>query len=146
MARYVTKVRSPWAPDRAFAFMADLTNFVHWDPGVKAAEQTVGSGGGPDAVFEVTVAGWPRELLLSYRTVEHRDGEFVRAVAETSMLVSDDRITVSADGAGSIVEYDADLRLKGALAVADWPLRLAFKRIGDRAAAGLRVALEGSGA
>ena len=40
--------------------------------------------------------------------------------------------------------YDADLRLKGVLRLADPLLGLAFGRIGDRAAEGLRAYLDGS--
>ena len=43
----------------------------------------------------------------------------------------------------SIVTYDAVLKLKGVLGVSDPLLKLAFNRIGDRAAAGLVEALDG---
>jgi hypothetical protein len=42
------------------------------------------------------------------------------------------------------VRYDADLRLKGPLRLADPLLRVAFSRIGDRARDGLRRALDGT--
>ena len=35
MARYVTTVRTSWAPEVAFGYMADLRNFAEWDPGVR---------------------------------------------------------------------------------------------------------------
>ena len=50
---------------------------------------------------------------------------------------------VPSGGVGSVVTYDAELRLNGPLAVFDLGLRLVFDRIGDRAAAGLRRALQG---
>jgi hypothetical protein len=34
MARFTTHIRSPLSADQAFAYMADLTNFAEWDPGV----------------------------------------------------------------------------------------------------------------
>ena len=40
-----------------------------------------------------------------------------------------------------MVTYDADLRLKGILRVAELPMRLIFRGIGDRARAGLEEAL-----
>jgi hypothetical protein len=43
--------------------------------------------------------------------------------------------------AGSVVTYDADLRLNDVLRVGDLGLRLVFGQIGDRAAAGLRRVL-----
>ena len=143
MARYVTKVRTPWSPERAFAYMADLRNFAAWDPGVREVAQTVGEGGGSNGVFDVTIKSTPKDLVLTYRTVRFDPPDVVRAVAENRFLVSDDTIRVTPDGEGSVVEYDAELSLKGVLGVADLGLRLVFGRIGDRAAAGLRTALEG---
>ena len=62
-----------------------------------------------------------------------------RAVFLTSL----DTITVVGDGSGSVVTYDAELTLNGPLRLADPLLGLSFKRIGDRAAAGLIRALDG---
>ena len=47
---------------------------------------------------------------------------------------------------GCLVTYVADLSLKGVLRIGDPLLGLAFRRIGDRAAAGLRSVLEGDAA
>ena len=110
----MTRVRSPWPPERAFAYMADLRNFAEWDPGVKASRQVEGK-------------------------------QFV-ATAESSTLTSVDTVSVVAEGDGSIVTYDAELTLNGILSLGDIFLRLAFRRIGDRAAAGMRKALEGEDA
>jgi hypothetical protein len=67
-------------------------------------------------------------------------------VARSFVFTSIDRITVEPDGTGSVVTYDADLRLNGVLRVGDLGLRLMFGRIGDRAAAGLRRVLGGQAA
>jgi carbon monoxide dehydrogenase subunit G len=141
MARYVTKVRTAKTPQEAFAYMADLHNFAEWDPGVKAVKQVKGSGGGPGATFDVTVAGPGRDLTLRYVTEEHDAPRNLLVVARSFTLTSIDRITVEPDGTGSVVTYDADLRLNGVLRIGDLGLRLVFGRIGDRAAAGLRRVL-----
>jgi carbon monoxide dehydrogenase subunit G len=141
MARYVTKVRTARTPQEAFAYMADLRNFAEWDPGVNAVRQVEGSGGGPDTVFDVTVAGIGRDLTLRYVTEEYDAPRNLLVVARSSVFTSIDRITVEPDGTGSVVTYDADLRLNGVLRVGDLGLRLMFGRIGDRAAAGLRRVL-----
>jgi hypothetical protein len=144
MARYVTKVRCPWSVERAFAYMADLRNFATWDPGVRQVVQTSGTGGGADAVFDVTVVGKPKDLVLAYRTVEYDAPHQFLVIAESRLLVSEDRVRVTPEGSGCIVEYDAQLRLKGLLSIADLVLKPFFTRIGDRATAGLRTALEGT--
>lgn len=141
MARYRTTVRSAKTPQEAFAYMADLRNFADWDPGVKAVKQVEGTGGGPDAVFDVTVAGPVLDLTLRYVTEEHDAPRNLRVVARSTVFTSIDRITVEPDGTGSVVTYDADLRLNGVLRLGDLGLRLVFGVIGDRAAAGLRRAL-----
>ena len=141
MARYVTTVRSAKTPQEAFAYMADLGNFVEWDPGVKAVRQVEGSGGGPDAVFDVTVVAPGPDLTLRYVTEEHDAPHNLLVVARSIVFTSIDRITVEPDGTGSLVTYDADLRLNGVLRVGDLGLRLVFGQIGDRAAAGLRRVL-----
>ena len=141
MARYVTVMRTAKSPEEVFAYMADLRNFAKWDPGVKAVRQVKGSGGGPDGVFDVTVAAVPRDLTLRYVTEEYDAPRKLLVVARSAVFTSIDRITVKPDGTGSIVTYDADLRLNGVLRVGDLGLRLMFGYIGDRAAAGLRRAL-----
>ena len=141
MARYVTTVRSAKTPREAFAYMADLRNFAEWDPGVKAVRQVEGSGGGPDAVFDVTVVAPGPDLTLRYVTEEHDAPHNLLVVARSSVFTSIDRITVEPDGTGSVITYDADLRLNGFLRIGDLGLRLVFGQIGDRAAAGLRRVL-----
>ena len=141
MARYVTTVRSAKTPREAFAYMADLRNFAEWDPGVKAVRQVEGSGGGPDAVFDVTAVAPGPDLTLRYVTEEHDAPHNLLVVARSSVFTSIDRITVEPDGTGSIITYDADLRLNGVLRIGDLGLRLVFGQIGNRAAAGLRRVL-----
>ncbi|HUW04183.1 MAG TPA: SRPBCC family protein [Acidimicrobiales bacterium] len=143
MAKYTTTVSSPKPADEVFDYLSDLRNFAEWDPGVVASEQVTGDGGGSDASFDVTVKSFPSPMTLRYETVEYERPNTVRAVAESDRLVSDDRITVAAHGDSCTVTYDAELRLKGALRFADPFLKLAFNRIGDRAAAGLRTAVDG---
>jgi len=142
MARYVTTVRTPWTPEAAFAYMADLRHFAQWDPGVTKAEQAVGNGAGPGAEFDVTVRNGGVGMTLRYRTVSFNAPHHVLVVASTPLLTSEDRITVvpESDG-GASVTYDADLRLSGPLRLFDPALGVAFGRIGDRAAAGMRAAL-----
>ena len=141
MARYMTKVASPMAPEEAFAFVADLRRFAQWDPGVVRSVQVDGDGAGLGAAYEVTVSAVPRDLALRYETRDFAPEARAVVVAESALFTSEDTITVEPWGAGSLVTYDADLRLRGPLAVFDLGLKLVFGRIGDRAAHGLRRAL-----
>jgi carbon monoxide dehydrogenase subunit G len=142
MARYTTTVRTSRSPEDAFTYMADLRNFADWDPGVTKVVQIEGSGGGAGSVFDVTVKNGGRDLTLRYRTVEYTPHSNLLVVAKSKMFTSTDRVTVSTDDEGTTVVYDALLELNGLLKVADLVLRPVFKRIGDRATAGLRTALQ----
>ena len=133
MARYITKVRTSRSSADAFAYMADLRNFAEWDPGVSKVVQVEGDGGGPHAVFDVTVRTGRRDLVLRYRTKEFEPTGNILVVAETSRMVSTDRVSVREQDGVRIVTYDADLRLKGLARFADPVLGLMFRRIGDRA-------------
>lgn len=143
MARYSTTVRTSMPPAEAFAYMADLRNFERWDPGVTKVVQVSGDGGGPDATFDVDVKSVGDSTTLRYVTVHHDAPRSVRVEARSTLLTSIDTIDVVADGDGSLVTYDAELRLNGPLALFDPVMRLVFGRIGDRAAAGLERALGG---
>jgi carbon monoxide dehydrogenase subunit G len=145
MARYLTTLRTPRPAEEVFAYLADLRSFAEWDPGVRRAVQVEGDGAGPGATYDVTVAGVGigPDLTLRYRTVEFDPPHSLLVVARSALFTSEDRIIVRTDDAGTLVTYDADLRLNGVLRVGDLGLRLVFGRIGDRAAAGLRQALDG---
>jgi hypothetical protein len=144
MARYTVSVNTPMPADEAFTFMADLRNFAEWDLGVTAVEQVEGDGAGEDGIFDVTVKGVPKDIVLRYHTTEFEPSTRVVARAQSKLLTSLDTITVAPSDDGSIVTYDAELTLNGPLKLADPVVKLVFGRIGDRAAAGLVEALDGA--
>lgn len=145
MAHYQVSIRSPWSATEAFDYMADLEHFADWDPGVKRAARASGAGPGTGAAFDVTVSAIGRDLPLRYETIAIDPPRRIEVRADTATLRSVDVITVHDESdAGCVVTYDADLSLKGVLRFGDPLLGLAFRRIGDRAAAGLRSVLEGA--
>jgi carbon monoxide dehydrogenase subunit G len=149
MARYTTSVRSSLPADEAFAFMADFRNAADWDPGVTGVRQVDGDGGGLGAAYEVTVRAPGGDRTMRYVTTAYEPPGWVVLVADGSTLRSEDRISVAPAGDGCVVTYDAELRLRGPLGLLhllDPALALAFRRVGDRAAAGLRRALGGTAA
>jgi hypothetical protein len=141
MAHYVVRIRTPLSPGVAFAFMADLTNFEHWDPGVVRAEQVAGVRPGIDAAYDVTVKGMRKPLR--YVTNEYDAPTRLVVQARSRMLTSLDAITVEPDGDGAVVTYDARLTLNGPLKIADGLVHGAFTRVAGRAADGLVLALSG---
>jgi hypothetical protein len=73
--------------------------------------------------------------------IEYEPQRVVAFVAENATVVSYDRIIFEAIPTGTRVTYDAELRLKGRLRVADPLLGLALDRVGSRALARLREVL-----
>lgn len=142
MPRYVVTVPSSWSPDRAYSYMADMTNYVEWDRGIMRVTQTKGSGGGEGAVYEVTTRGFGgRDMLLTYETTEHDGSTNVLLVGKNFMFTSVDRITVAPTATGCDVTYDAKLTFNSLLAPLNLPLGLVFNKVGDAAAKGLRKKL-----
>jgi hypothetical protein len=143
MARFTARIRSPKKPSEVFDYLADLRNFAQWDPGVTRARQLEGSGGGPDAVFEVSVKALVGTLELRYETVSYIAPESVRVVAKSAKFTSDDTISVTADPAGCVVTYDAQLHFNGRLGSLDFAHRPLFNRIARKAGEGLVRTLDG---
>jgi len=142
MARYIVTLPSPLPPAEAFAYMANLENFAEWDPGVSRAVRTGGADAEVGATYDVTVTAGTRPTLR-YEVLQVEAGRRVLVSAKTWALRSTDEILVEPGpgGHGSVVTYDAELRLNGPLAALDLGLGVVFQRLGDRAAAGLRRAL-----
>ena len=87
MARYVVHVRTPMPHAEAFAYLADLTNFAEWDPGVDRVEQVEGDGAGLGAAFDVAVKLPGSTMTLRYDTVAFDDGSTtMTAVAQNALF------------------------------------------------------------
>ncbi|MDP3279143.1 MAG: SRPBCC family protein [Deltaproteobacteria bacterium] len=140
MARYVTSATTPLAPAEAFSYMADVTHFVEWDPGVKSVRRVTGGDCAVGTAYDLTVQAGTK-TVMRYEVTEHDAPRRILLVARTLFLTSVDEIRVEPSGSGSIVTYDATLTLNGPLGGFDPLLRVAFRRIGDRAAAGLKRVL-----
>lgn len=144
MARYRADIPSPKTPEAAFEYLARFSNAVEWDPTVVRAEMVTPAPVGRGSAFELVIRTGRRESTWRYEIIEHDPPQRVVLRAERGALVSEDTITVRpAPNGGSIATYDADLRLRGLLRIADPLLAIAFRRLGDRAAAGLRRELAG---
>lgn len=139
MARYVASVETSWNREAAFRYLADFANVADWDPNVAGARRLSDDPLARGARCEVRCAVAGREVPLTYETIEIEAPRRVVLRAETSTVVSLDRMTFDLrPGGGTIVTYDADMRLKGPLRLFDLALRLAFRRLGDQARDGLR--------
>lgn len=138
MARYTGTVTSPHAPAEIWSYLADLRSIAEWDPSVEGIRLVSGDPGTIGARYQLEVSFLGGGVSLPYVTVTVEPPSRVVFAAETeSVMVRDEaRIRPIADG-GSTVFWDAELRLQGARRLFDPLLRLAFNRLGNRAARGL---------
>ena len=143
MARYITSVPTPLSPAAAFAYMSDVTHFVDWDPGTKRAVRVAGDGPGVGAAYDLTVEAGTT-TVMRYEVKAYEPPRRLLLLARTTFLSSEDEVRVEPSASGARVTYDARLTLNGPLGLFDPLLGLALRRIGDRAAAGLRRVLRGS--
>ena len=151
MARYQTTVPSTLTPADAFGYMADFTHAAEWDPSVSSAVRegdgpaglgSVGLGSvGLGTAFDLVARFAGRDVKLRYEIVGHSPPRSVTLEAKQPSFTSRDTITVSPDGEGSSVHYDAALTFRGVGRIFDPVMQLLFNRLGRNAAAGLRRTL-----
>lgn len=142
MARYRTTVESTKSPEEAFDYLAEFSNARDWDPGIVEAANLTGDSVGPGSRFRLVSRFLGRRVPLEYRITEFDRPRRVVLAADETSIRSIDEIRFVTTNRGSQITYEADLRLKMPLGrLMDPLLALAFRRIGARAAAGLREAL-----
>jgi len=142
MATYRTSVSSPKSPADVFSYLARFSNAAHWDPGVSAAEDITPGPPAFGSTYRLMVRFLGLTVPLEYRIEEIDAPTRVVLQAENSQFRSTDRIEVAeASDGGSTVTYEATLTPKGIAAAFSPLMGVVFRRIGDRAAVGLRAAL-----
>jgi hypothetical protein len=141
MPHYSAVIRSVSDPASTFAYLSRFDRAVEWDPGVAEAEMLTAEPVGRGSRFRLVARFLGRSVPLEYEIVEFRSPERLVLNAETNLISSTDTITFDPDGSGTVVAYDALLEGKGLARLADPLLAIAFRRIGDRAVAGLRTRL-----
>lgn len=142
MAHYRASLDTPRSPEETFTYLSDFSTTEKWDPGVIEAERLGEQPVREGTEFRLVASFLGRKTPLIYRIVEFDPPSAVTFHAESSAVVSLDRITFEPSNGGTRITYDADLTLKGTLKLADPLFQVAFKRVGDRALAGLRSTLE----
>ena len=142
MARYTAIVETPRERTEVAAYLCDFSTTQEWDPGVVEAQRLDHGPVGLGSRFRVVARFLGRRAELIYEIVRHDPGELVTLRGENATVISLDTMRFSdTPEAGTRVSYEAELTLKGPLRALDPLLGLAFNRIGDHAAAGLRAKL-----
>ncbi len=142
MPRYITAIPCSWSVDEAFAYMSDFANAQLWDPSVVSAKRIDEGPLGVNAEFELTVRFAGRDKALRYRITSFETPRVVTFESSSGSLMSVDTLTFERRADGCLMTYHAELRLKGAAALANPLLGILFRRLGDHARDSLRTILE----
>ncbi len=142
MAKFEVTVQSSMGVDDAFAQVAAFERVAEWDPGVAEGSRITPGPLGIGTRFRIVARFLGRRVPLEYRITRFDPSALVELTAESGAVRSVDEITFIPTASGSEVTYRANLWLHGVFGrVAEPVLGVVFDRIGRRAAAGLRQAL-----
>lgn len=142
MAKYSTTVDSTLDPEKAFEYLADFTNATEWDPNTTSSVLITEDPLAVGAKYEVVTKFAGREMELVYETVELSRPDRVVIQSGNGSTDLQDTMTFAPSPNGTRVTYEANVTPKGLVKLIDPLLTLIFKRVGDRAAEGLRKALK----
>lgn len=147
MAHYRTRIAATIAREEVFSDVSRFDRAAEWDPGVGEGMMLTPEPVGRGSRFVLRARFLGRSVPLEYEIVEFEPGTRVVLRAENRFVRSTDTISFesvmgeSASGptapGTTVVTYDARLEPKGLARLAEPLLALAFRRIGNRAAAGL---------
>lgn len=141
MARYHATVQSHRPAAETFGYLAAFSNAQEWDPGVLSGEPLDAGPVRAGSRFRLVVPFLGARMPLIYEVIGLVPDREVLLRAASAVLLSTDRIVVTATADGSAVSYDAEVRLRGPLRILDPLLRPGFRAVAQRAAAGLASAL-----
>jgi polyketide cyclase/dehydrase/lipid transport protein len=140
MARIVKSVMTSWTTEQAFEYMADFSHAAEWDPGVAESTRVNTGPVGQGSEFDLIVLIAGRRVPMRYAITDFVPGR-VTFSSRSAHLESVDTVTVTPHGATTEVTYDARIRFRGVLRIADPLLALAFRGVAERAIGGLKERL-----
>lgn len=139
MVRYKATIHSKHPADEVFDYLSRFSSAQEWDPSIVSGEMLTPEPVQVGSRFKLVTKLLGREVTLTYETVAlDRPRRFV-VKADGGGFVSEDTIVVEpASGGASAVTYDATLRFSGPGKLLTPLWAIVFRRIGSKAAAGLR--------
>lgn len=142
MARLNARIPTPLPVLDAFEYLADFANAAEWDPGVASSERI---GAGPVSVgtrYKLGIVRGEKIVPMEYVVTDFERPTRVVLEGTGSNVHAIDTIRFEPDGAGSIVDYTADINMTGLFRLAQPFLGGTFRRIAADATNGIRRTLE----
>lgn len=135
----VTRTITTEAPiEEVFAYMADFSNGPEWDPTQESSVAREEGGPRLGQVYDVMVLWGDRKVPMVYEVTAYKPNHMITLTGDGSTTHATDTLefAVVSDG-GTAVTYRADIRLKGALRLAEPFLGSKFKQLFDDAESGI---------
>ena len=123
--------------EATFDYVADFENVLEWDPGVTAARKTTDGEPAVGTEYDLVIQYGSSPLSMTYRITEWDPPRRVVLEGDGSRSFAIDRISFFPTATGTVVEYRADIRLKGVYRAAEPFLGKLFRRVGDGAREGM---------
>lgn len=144
MTRLHETIQTALPIDETFAFIADFANASRWDPGVASSERLGDGPVGPDARYRLGIRMRGRVVPMEYRISTFEPPTRVVLVGRGSNVSALDeiRFAVAPAGAGTVIDYTADIHLGGWLRVVQPFAGGAFARLAREALDGMQRALD----
>jgi carbon monoxide dehydrogenase subunit G len=136
------RITTPLPIDQAFAYVADFANSQEWDPGVATAGRIDSGPLGIGARYELGIRRGSRVTPMEYEITVFEPPHRVVLVGSGSGVSAVDDIRFSDSGGGTLVDYTADIRLRGLLRLAEPFMGGTFTRIATQAADGMQRTLD----
>ena len=134
-------IEVPRSLEESFAYVADFTTVVEWDPGIRSSRKLSGDGD-VGTVYEVEAEFRGKTMPFTYTVTAFEQNRRIVLDGVGEKATSSDTIAFEAAGDGStLITYTADFKLKGVLRLAEPFLGGTFKALARKALAGLEAKL-----
>ena len=126
----------------AFDFVADFANAARWDPGVAWSERVGDGPVGLGARYRLGIRMRGKVSPMVYEVTAYEPDRRVVLEGSGSGVAATDEIRFEATPAGTRIEYVADIRLRGLLALATPLAGGTFRAIARNARDGMQRTLD----
>ena len=126
-----------------FRYLKDFSTTEQWDPGVYRAIKTTPGPVAFGTQFDLVLSNFGQHTRMRYRLIELENNCALRLLGTSDDVSADDRILFFAKGANTTrIIYEAKLTLHRVPKAMGRLVQPALRRLGLRAAQGLKTALE----
>ncbi len=136
------RIDTPLPLADAFAFVADFANAQRWDPGVASSIQTSAGPVGVGTQYLLGIRMRGSVSPMTYEVTAFEPGRRVVLRGTGSGIAATDDISFAATPSGTRIDYVADIRLRGLLALATPFTGATFRGIARNARDGMQRALD----